>query len=192
MDNFCVYSYRDPREELPFYIGKGRPSRPYEHLLDCRLTRTTHFYNRLNKVLGEGIAPVILILASNLPEQSAIDLEVSLIKQYGRLDVGSGCLTNHTDGGDGVSGGHWSLLLRSTEHCLAQSKPRTPEARTNIKAGAAGRKRPVESFDLKTDITIKRYEMVKDVQKDGFNRKAVTSCLSGKTKSSGSRGWRYI
>lgn len=187
-----VYSYTDPREQLPFYIGKGRPDRPYNHLLDCqRLRGRTHFYCRLNKMLAEGFSPHILILASDLPEQAAFDLEIALIKQYGRLDQDTGCLTNHTDGGEGVSGGHWASLPRTVEQCLAH-KPHSQETKSRLRAAAANRRHPIESYDLTTNITIKQYTALQDVEKDGFSRSGVSHCLQGKTRSSGYRGWRDI
>jgi hypothetical protein len=89
MDNFVVYAYC--REDGTFYyIGKGRPRRPY----------------------GKrkwGINPPkdkdrILILHSGLAETIALDYEEKLILFYGRKDLGTGLLRNMTNGGEGVSG----------------------------------------------------------------------------------------
>jgi hypothetical protein len=89
MDNFVVYAFC--RENGTFYyIGKGRPRRPYGKR-------------------KEGIKPPfdknrILILHSGLPEQTAFDYEEKLILFYGRKDQGTGLLRNMTNGGEGVSG----------------------------------------------------------------------------------------
>jgi hypothetical protein len=89
MDNFVVYAYC--REDGTFYyIGKGRPRRPYGKR-------------------KEGIKPPrdrdrILILHSGLSEQTAFDFEEKLILFYGRKDLGTGLLRNMTNGGEGVSG----------------------------------------------------------------------------------------
>jgi hypothetical protein len=89
MDNFVVYAYC--RENGTFYyIGKGRPRRPYGKR-------------------REGIKPPkdrdrILILHSGLTEQTAFDYEEKLILFYGRKDLGTGLLRNMTNGGEGVSG----------------------------------------------------------------------------------------
>jgi hypothetical protein len=39
------------------------------------------------------------IVADNISKQDAYDLEMLLIQEYGRLDLGTGLLTNHCDGG---------------------------------------------------------------------------------------------
>lgn len=89
MDNFVVYAYC--REDGTFYyIGKGRPRRPYGKR-------------------KEGIKPPtdknrILVLHTGLSEQTAFDFEEKLILFYGRKDLGTGLLRNMTNGGDGVSG----------------------------------------------------------------------------------------
>ena len=44
------------------------------------------------------------MIAENLSEQAAFDLEIELIAKYGRKDLGTGILRNLTDGGDGASG----------------------------------------------------------------------------------------
>jgi hypothetical protein len=89
MDNFVVYAYC--REDGTFYyIGKGRPRRPYSKR-------------------KEGVKPPkdrnrILILHSGLSEQTAFNYEESLILFYGRKDLGTGLLRNMTNGGEGVAG----------------------------------------------------------------------------------------
>jgi hypothetical protein len=89
MNDFVVYAYC--RENGTFYyIGKGRPRRPYGKR-------------------KEGIKPPkdknrILILHSGLSEKTALDYEEKLILFYGRKDIGTGLLRNMTNGGEGVSG----------------------------------------------------------------------------------------
>lgn len=79
------------REDNTFYyIGKGTPRRPYSKR-------------------PKGIKPPpdknrILILHSDLDEETAFEYERKLILFYGRKDIGTGILRNMTDGGDGVAG----------------------------------------------------------------------------------------
>ena len=89
MNNFVVYAYCR-KDGTFYYIGKGRPLRPYGKR-------------------REGIKPPadkdrILILHSGLPEQTAFDYEGKLILFYGRKDLGTGLLRNMTNGGEGVAG----------------------------------------------------------------------------------------
>jgi hypothetical protein len=85
------YAYLWLREDgTPYYVGKGCGYRAY----------TTHKHHRPPKDRSR-----ILIL-SRVSEQEAFDTELELIRNWGRKDIGTGCLHNHTDGGDGGLLGH--------------------------------------------------------------------------------------
>jgi len=47
---------------------------------------------------------LVKIIAEDLSEPDAFQLEMLLIQLYGRIDLGTGCLRNQTDGGEGTSG----------------------------------------------------------------------------------------
>lgn len=86
MNIYYVYQYL--REDMtPYYIGKGSN-------------------NRINEAhnVALPIKERRVIIANNLSEQEAFDLEIKLIAKYGRKDLGTGILRNQTDGGDGASG----------------------------------------------------------------------------------------
>lgn len=86
MNIYYVYQYL--REDMtPYYIGKG-----------CK--------NRINEGHNVALPPKErrVMIAENLSEQEAFDLEIELIAKYGRKDLGTGILRNQTDGGDGASG----------------------------------------------------------------------------------------
>jgi hypothetical protein len=44
------------------------------------------------------------IMFDNLTEQEAKELEIVMIAKYGRINLGTGCLANLTNGGEGTSG----------------------------------------------------------------------------------------
>ena len=86
---YYVYSY--VREDgTPYYIGKGKERRAWQS------------HKRSN---GSDILPVdtsrIHIIQQNLSESQAFSLEKQLILDYGRIDLGTGCLRNLTEGGEG-------------------------------------------------------------------------------------------
>jgi len=79
------YSYLWLREDgTPFYVGKGSGKRAY--------TRHGDFWPPKDRSL-------ILVLP-RASEAEAFATEIELIRNWGRLDIGTGCLHNHTDGGE--------------------------------------------------------------------------------------------
>jgi hypothetical protein len=112
---FYVYIYLDPRKPgsyeygkysfkyEPFYVGKGKENRMYDHLKD---ESQSYKSNKIQKLISEGynLENYIIKIKDNMEEQEAFDLEIKLISLIGRLDLETGPLTNMTDGGEGISG----------------------------------------------------------------------------------------
>lgn len=100
-DEFYVYIYRDPIDETPVYVGKGKGSRAMCHISDRARTN-----NRLGKLianrtkLGLVVEPEIVAYCN---ERNALLIEQALISYFGRSQLSLGPLFNSTDGGDGVS-----------------------------------------------------------------------------------------
>lgn len=90
------YTYLWLREDgTPYYVGKGTRYRAFaEH--------------RIAKPPVDRI-----LLEPHISEADAFESEKFLIAYYGRLDLGTGCLRNLTDGGEGCTG---AKLLFTTEH----------------------------------------------------------------------------
>jgi hypothetical protein len=89
MNEYYVYTYL--REDgTPYYIGKGKGGRAH-------LKRRKGVKPPRNKNL-------VKILVDNLTEKEAWGWEIDLISILGRKDIGTGCLRNKTDGGEGASG----------------------------------------------------------------------------------------
>jgi len=98
---FYVYLYLDPEDLDPFYVGKGKGKRAWEHLKGNKKSR---FINKIKSIYSKGLEPLIIIYAKNLYEEDAFELEKGLIEFYGRKDLGLGNLCNATDGGEGMGG----------------------------------------------------------------------------------------
>lgn len=90
---FYVYAHKKPCGEV-FYIGKGKNRRAWS-----KYDRNSMWVNTANKY-----GYTVEIIHDNLTEQEAFDKEVELIRKYGRRNIGTGILTNLTDGGEGVTG----------------------------------------------------------------------------------------
>lgn len=90
MNNYYVYLHLKQTNGEPFYVGKGKNRRAFN---------LKHRNNLWNKVmLKYGVD--IIIISDKLTEKEALDLECILIKRIGRIDLGTGPLTNLTDGGE--------------------------------------------------------------------------------------------
>jgi hypothetical protein len=87
---YYVYAHYVEGEEQPFYIGKGKGNR-YKDLSPRNPSWEAYVAGR--RVVGE-------ILERFTDEQSALTREVELIAEYGRRDIGTGCLTNRSNGGE--------------------------------------------------------------------------------------------
>jgi hypothetical protein len=97
MAQFYCYIYIDPTNRLPFYVGKGKDKRAYVHLKGNVVN--LHFNNKIKKLLRDDLNPIIHIINTR-DEVEAFELEMLLIADIGRLDLGLGPLLNLTDGGD--------------------------------------------------------------------------------------------
>lgn len=93
---YYVYQYIDPRNNLPFYIGKGKKKRYLRHLFETHEnTENKKKWAYIQGLRNKNIEPLIEIVVDNLTEQDAIKLEDTLIHQYGRKDLDpDGILTN--------------------------------------------------------------------------------------------------
>jgi len=96
------YTYLWLREDgTPYYVGKGTGNRAY----------------KLHSLRGSvrQVPPKACIRIQEWPdEETALAMEIYLIDFYGRKDLGTGCLRNFTDGGEGTSG---RVVTEKKTHC---------------------------------------------------------------------------
>jgi NUMOD3 motif len=122
------YTYLWLREDgTPYYVGKGVKDRAWHS--------------------GEGHRPPkdkARILIQEFPsEQDAMSAEVFLIAYYGRKDLGTGCLRNLTDGGEGSSG--LSVENRAKKADAQRGKKYSVESREKMAVAKRGKKWSSES-----------------------------------------------
>lgn len=87
MDQFYAYLWlRD--DGTPYYVGKGKGRRAF----------------RYHECISPPQDRTKILILQRESEASAFDTERELIRNWGRMDLGMGCLRNRTDGGDGSAG----------------------------------------------------------------------------------------
>lgn len=104
MGDFYVYQYVRTRATehgpvgSPYYIGKGKERRSHskKHTVHLPIDKSC-----------------IVIIEDNLSEDEAYCMEKQLIAFYGRIDNGTGCLRNLTDGGEGLAGRIYTAETRA-------------------------------------------------------------------------------
>lgn len=93
---YYVYALIDPRNNMPFYIGKGKGRRAKTHLWEVPETRNQYKENKIADIRNQGFEPQIEYLAEDiLDEEFAYKMERDLILRYGRKGYEPyGILTN--------------------------------------------------------------------------------------------------
>ncbi len=150
MKNICVYQHIRLDTNEIFYIGIGKLTRAFDK---HKNRRSKHWFRIVNKHNYK-----VEILYENLTWKEACNIEINLIKQYGRLDLGTGLLINHTDGGEGTRG-----IIQSKEHKLKRSqalkgKKFTNEHKAKLSEVKKGKILTEEHKDNIRKSMIKRYQ----------------------------------
>lgn len=102
---YYTYLLIDPRDNQPFYVGKGKGRRMYQHALDCNNRNqdyTNDLQNKIREIRKCGSHVIYDKVLVNVTEDMAHNKERMLIEEYGRVDLGNGCLLNRTSGGQGT------------------------------------------------------------------------------------------
>lgn len=125
-----VYSHTRLDINEIFYIGIGsikNYARAYRK--NCR---SQHWKNIVNKADYK-----VEILNDLITEDKAKEIEIDLIKQYGRTDLKEGNLYNKTDGGEGTCGIVITKRQRAAISKRNKGYKHTPEAIEKIREAAA-------------------------------------------------------
>ena len=168
-----VYEHIRLDKNEPFYYGIFEHKyRPFEktrrnNLWDKIVTKTNYKIN---------------IIKEGLTWEEACQMERDLIKQYGRIDKGTGILTNLTDGGDGTVG-----LIRTEEHRNKISKSLTGL----IRSEESKLKQGISRTGMKdSEDTIRKKSYVKKCKKPNnygkkYKSENISKCLIGNQDAAG-------
>lgn len=193
---FCTYVYRDPKTSTPRYVGKGLPTRPYEHL-SCGKRAHQRLRRMIAKRKLEGYNPQPIVINAE-SESDAFEMEELLIAMIGRLDLGTGTLFNNTNGGEGETGRivpeHVRRKTSETFHSRsAEDKQKTFKLLSEHKKAMWASKTPEQRAEHieKTARTKRRRCTVDGVQ--FFNsRKELIEALGQGSSGSRSPNFQYV
>jgi hypothetical protein len=123
---YYVYALIDPRNDLPFYIGKGKNNRCYDHFKQKEHNTDNKFkFRKIQSILSNDLEIKIEKLFENLDEDIAYQIEEELIEKYGRYNSRpDGILTN---------------LCPSNRPPNTKGKKKSDKARANMSKAQKGR-----------------------------------------------------
>lgn len=189
MLNYYVYIYLDPRkpgnykygeiefDHEPFYVGKGSCNRCYNGLKDRKKSLKT---NKIKSIENDGGCVIIEKIYSNLSESDAFRLEISTIEKIGRIDNGTGILTNMTSGGDGTSG----RVYTEKEKNRKRNFKHVQEWLTKISI-------PILKVNTNGDL-LKEYRSIKEASLEtGIAKQNISAVLNNRRKTAGGFIWEY-
>lgn len=122
-NHFYTYMLVDPRNGVPFYVGKGQGRRCHSHVAAARNSdKSTFKLNKIRKIESLGLAVIVRKVDESLTDALAQEFEMLIISEA--LDKGIQ-LTNLTAGGDGSAGyvHTQESLLKISQSQLGKPKP---------------------------------------------------------------------
>lgn len=170
--NHYLYQHIRLDKNEVFYIGIGTKS---IRKVGFKTTKKEYqrAYNTLNRVgVWKNIVSKtdyrIEILEESNDYNYICQREIELVKQYGRIDQGSGCLANLTDGGEGTPG-----LIKS-EKFKESARIRIAEARKFNRCN--------REYVILNTLTGIYYETIKEIVKliEGFSESHIRNMLLGR------------
>lgn len=172
---YYIYALIDPRDDLPFYVGKGKGGRKFDHLK--RVNQANKYKQHvIEQIRAEGLEPSIVVLIDGIhDEEEAYNQEESVVASYGRRIDGSGILTNLTSGGRGTK-----RTIRTEEHRkkLGWSKG-THLQESHKQSISKGMKGRIPSKEHRESIRQSRLGV--EISED--SKKKISESLTGRTQS---------
>lgn len=105
---YYVYVYSDPDTKKPFYVGKGKGNRVFNHLNKQSEDEKSM---KINEIIEKGKTPIIEILAHGLDEETALKVEAAAIDLIGIKN-----LTNRQRGYESSSFGKIEVSLLNARY----------------------------------------------------------------------------
>lgn len=165
-----VYTHTRLDTNEIFYVGIGTQD---NYIRASRTANRSVFWKNITKKTGWKID----IVFDNLTWEDACEKEKQLISFYGRKDIGTGILVNHTNGGDGSNGRIFSKETRKKMSKTRKGVKVTEEQKNKTRLSMLGK-------NCKKVINTETGEIYKSVQEAaisiGMNRTSLINRLKGK------------
>ena len=164
-----VYTHTRLDTNEIFYVGIGTQD---NYIRASRTANRSVFWKNITKKTGWKID----IVFDNLTWEDACEKEKQLISFYGRKDIGTGILVNHTNGGDGSNGRIFSKETRKKMSKTRKGVKVTEEQKNKTRLSMLGK-------NCKKVINTETGEIYKSVQEAaisiGMNRTSLINRLKG-------------
>lgn len=130
-----IYAYLYLREDsTPYYVGKGTGRRAFRG-------------GRFKRDIYPPLDRSRIILLPRASAQEAFQTEIELISNWGRKDLGTGCLLNRTAGGDNPPS-----HKGEKRPWLAERNKKGPTPETRQRMSAAAKQKPPMSLETKEKL----------------------------------------
>lgn len=172
LKSFYVYLIIDPRDSQPFYVGKGKNRRMYQHKLDSFNSNQNFnnpIQNRIREILSEGYELIYEKVVIGVGEIVAFNKEREWISKIGRASDGTGTLLNQTAGGQGMCG------IGDEQKASRRQKS----------------SKPVCQYSLDGSFIAEWPSAKVAAEHTPANRSYITQVCKGKRKSAGGFLWTY-
>ena len=174
--------YRHIRKDINevFYIGIGKQSnRAY----------STRIRNKYWKSIVDKADYMVEIIKDGITWEEAKQLEIDLIKQYGRKDLGTGILSNMTDGGDGCVNTICSAETRTKMSNSRLGKKYSEEHKQKISKMLKGKKHTPEAIEKnrQAHIGVRPTDEIKAKISQKLKGKFVSDDIREKTSKTNSQ-----
>jgi hypothetical protein len=191
-----VYQHRRMDTNEVFYVGIGLESRPYD--TNSRNRHWNHIVNNTKYTIE--------ILHTFTEWDTAAAIEIQLISEYGRRDLGTGTLVNMTDGGQGSLGRVAKPETLKKLSKLAKGRTLSKEWRHKMSESRTGLKRTdeqkinaryyqvckvVEQYDLDGNFINSFFSMQEAVRQTNSIQSGIAMCCSGKRNTHNKYIWKY-